>query len=294
LKIKIKLFIIFIVLSSCKKEIDFDLQGHRGYRGLYPENSIQGFIKSLEIGVNTLELDVVISADNKVVVSHEPWMSYHICIDSIGNKISDDKKKYNLYSMDYNDIRKFDCGIIGNNQFPEQNKISTFKPTLNNTIKIIEGYATDNLIKLPNYNIEIKSKPSTDSLFHPGVKEFSDLVVSVIDSLRIIDRVTIQSFDFRVLKYINKNYSEIGLSVLVSENYDPQKNLDDLGFLPDIYSPNYKFLNRKDLEFLKEKKIKIIPWTVNSYSDIAKILNLDVDGIISDYPERVLEVKKKL
>ena len=294
MKIKIKLFIIFIVLSSCKKEIDFDLQGHRGYRGLYPENSIQGFIKSLEIGVNTLELDVVISADNKVVVSHEPWMSYHICIDSIGNKISDDKKKYNLYSMDYNDIRKFDCGIIGNNQFPEQNKISTFKPTLNNTIKIIEGYATDNLIKLPNYNIEIKSKPSTDSLFHPGVKEFSDLVVSVIDSLRIIDRVTIQSFDFRVLKYINKNYSEIGLSVLVSENYDPQKNLDDLGFLPDIYSPNYKFLNRKDLEFLKEKKIKIIPWTVNSYSDIAKILNLDVDGIISDYPERVLEVKKKL
>ena len=85
----------------------------------------------------------------------------------------------------------------------------------------------------------------------------------------------------------------MALSVLVSENYDPLKNLDDLGFHPDIYSPNYKYLNKEDLELLKQKKIKIIPWTVNSYSDIAKILNLDVDGIISDYPERVLEIKKK-
>ena len=110
---------------------------------------------------------------------------------------------------------------------------------------------------------------------------------------KILERTTVQSFDFRVLKYINKNYPEMALSVLVSENYDPLKNLDDLGFHPDIYSPNYKYLNKEDLELLKQKKIKIIPWTVNSYSDIAKILNLDVDGIISDYPERVLEIKKK-
>tara|TARA_B100001540_G_scaffold49887_1_gene44963 strand:+ start:3452 stop:4330 length:879 start_codon:yes stop_codon:yes gene_type:complete len=291
LKIKIKLFIIFVLLSSCKKEIDFDLQGHRGYRGLYPENSIQGFIKSLEIGVNTLELDVIISRDNKVVVSHEPWMSYHICLDSIGNKISDDKKKYNLYEMDYNDIRKFDCGIIGNEKFPEQNKISTFKPTLNHTINIIEEYAADNLIRLPNYNIEIKSKPSTDSLFHPGVEEFSDLVVSVIDSLSIFDRVTIQSFDFRILRYINKKYPKISLSVLVSENHNPSQNIKDLGFLPKVYSPYYENLNYNDVKFLKNKKIKIIPWTVNSYSDIAKILDLNIDGIISDYPERVLKIR---
>ena len=291
MKIKIKLFIIFVSLFSCKKEIDFDLQGHRGYRGLYPENSIQGFIKSLEIGVNTLELDVIISRDNKVVVSHEPWMSYYICLDSIGNKISDDKKKYNLYEMDYNDIRKFDCGIIGNEQFPEQNKISTFKPTLNHTINIIEEYASDNLIRLPNYNIEIKSKPSTDSLFHPGVEEFSDLVVSVIDSLSIFDRVTIQSFDFRILRYINRKYPKISLSVLVSENHNPSQNIKDLGFLPKVYSPYYENLNYNDVKFLKNKKIKIIPWTVNSYSDIAKILSLNIDGIISDYPERVLKIR---
>tara|TARA_B100001996_G_scaffold352871_1_gene313852 strand:- start:208 stop:873 length:666 start_codon:yes stop_codon:yes gene_type:complete len=217
-------------------------------------------------------------------------MSYHICIDSIGNKISDNKIKYNLYLMHYDDIRKFDCGIIGNNQFPEQNKISTFKPTLNNTIKIIENYAADNLIKLPNYNIEIKSKPSTDLLFHPGVKEFSDLVVSVIDSLDIFDRVTIQSFDFRVLRYINKEYPNVKLSVLVSDNFNPEINLNDLGFYPYAYSPNYNFLKDNDVKYFQEKKIKVIPWTVNSNDDIAKVLNLGVDGIISDYPDRVIKI----
>ena len=160
-------------------------------------------------------------------------------------------------------------------------------------IKIIENYIKEKGYKPVNYNIEIKSSNETDLIFHPDVKEFSELVVNNIKNNKILERTTIQSFDFRVLKYINKNYPEIGLSVLVSENYDPQKNLDDLSFLPDIYSPNYKFINKEDLEYLKKKKIKIIPWTVNSYSDIAKILNLDVDGIISDYPERVLEIKKK-
>ena len=281
-----------MTVLSCNTVKEFDLQGHRGYRGLYPENSTIGFLKSLDVGVNTIELDVVISKDKHVVVSHEPWISKNICIDQNGNRIINDKENFNIYSMEYNEIKKFDCGIIGNEKFPDQKKISVFKPTLNYVIKIIENYIKEKGYKPVNYNIEIKSSNKTDLIFHPDVKEFSELVVNNIKNNKILERTTIQSFDFRVLKYINKNYPEIGLSVLVSENYDPQKNLDDLSFLPDIYSPNYKFINKEDLEYLKKKKIKIIPWTVNSYSDIAKILNLGVDGIISDYPERVLEIKK--
>ncbi len=281
-----------MTVLSCNTVKEFNLQGHRGYRGLYPENSTIGFLKSLDVGVNTIELDVVISKDKHVVVSHEPWISKNICIDQNGNRIINDKENFNIYSMEYNEIKKFDCGIIGNEKFPDQKKISVFKPTLNYVIKIIENYIKEKGYKPVNYNIEIKSSNETDLIFHPDVKEFSELVVNNIKNNKILERTTIQSFDFRVLKYINKNYPEIGLSVLVSENYDPQKNLDDLSFLPDIYSPNYKFINKEDLEYLKKKKIKIIPWTVNSYSDIAKILNLGVDGIISDYPERVLEIKK--
>lgn len=281
-----------MTVLSCNTVKEFNLQGHRGYRGLYPENSTIGFLKSLDVGVNTIELDVVISKDKHVVVSHEPWISKNICIDQNGNRIINDKENFNIYSMEYNEIKKFDCGIIGNEKFPDQKKISVFKPTLNYVIKIIENYIKEKGYKPVNYNIEIKSSNETDLIFHPDVKEFSELVVNNIKNNKILERTTIQSFDFRVLKYINKNYPEIGLSVLVSENYDPQKNLDDLSFLPDIYSPNYKFINKEDLEYLKKKEIKIIPWTVNSYSDIAKILNLGVDGIISDYPERVLEIKK--
>ena len=281
-----------MTVLSCNTVKEFDLQGHRGYRGLYPENSTIGFLKSLDVGVNTIELDVVISKDKHVVVSHEPWISKNICIDQNGNRIINDKENFNIYSMEYNEIKKFDCGIIGNEKFPDQKKISVFKPTLNYVIKIIENYVKEKGYKPVNYNIEIKSSNETDLIFHPDVKEFSELVVNNIKNNKISERTTIQSFDFRVLKYINKNYPEIALSVLVSENYDPKKNLDDLSFLPDIYSPNYKFINKEDLEYLKKKKIKIIPWTVNSYSDIAKILNLGVDGIISDYPERVLEIKK--
>ena len=292
MKIKTNFILFLLTVLSCNTVKEFDLQGHRGYRGLYPENSTIGFLKSLDVGVNTIELDVVISKDKHVVVSHEPWISKNICIDQNGNRIINDKENFNIYSMEYNEIKKFDCGIIGNEKFPDQKKISVFKPTLNYVIKIIENYIKEKGYKPVNYNIEIKSSNETDLIFHPDVKEFSELVVNNIKNNKILERTTIQSFDFRVLKYINKNYPEIGLSVLVSENYDPQKNLDDLSFLPDIYSPNYKFINKEDLEYLKKKKIKIIPWTVNSYSDIAKILNLGVDGIISDYPERVLEIKK--
>tara|TARA_B100000287_G_scaffold78346_1_gene70447 strand:+ start:2820 stop:3692 length:873 start_codon:yes stop_codon:yes gene_type:complete len=288
LKIKIKLFLLFILISSCKK--DFDLQGHRGYRGLYPENSVVGFKKSLELGVNTIELDVVISRDNKVIVSHEPWMSNNICVDSLGNKITDDKIKYNIYSFSYDDIIKFDCGIIGNDNFPYQINISTFKPTLNYTFEVLENYVKENFMPLPNYNIEIKSTEKSDLIFHPTPKDFSDLVLSVIDTFDLKDRVTIQSFDFRVLKYIKKFHPDIKLSVLVSENYNPQENIKDLGFIPDIYSPNYKYIKIDDLKFLRRKKIKIIPWTVNSSADIAKVLELNVDGIITDYPERVLKI----
>ena len=281
-----------MTVLSCNTVKEFDLQGHRGYRGLYPENSTIGFLKSLDVGVNTIELDVVISKDKHVVVSHEPWISKNICIDQNGNRIINDKENFNIYSMEYNEIKKFDCGIIGNEKFPDQKKISVFKPTLNYVIKILENSIKEKGYKPVNYNIDIKSSYKTDLIFHPGVEEFSELVVNNIKNNKISERSTIQSFDFRVLKYINHNHPEISLSLLVSENYNPQKNLDELGFLPDVYSPNYKFINKEDLEYLKQKKIKIIPWTVNSYSDIAKILNLGVDGIISDYPERVLEIKK--
>ena len=292
MKIKNNFYFILFILLSCSKENNFDIQGHRGARGLMPENSIQGFIKSINIGVNTIELDVVISKDLKVVVSHEPWISNSICLDSLGFKIADDTREYNIYNMNYDYIKKFDCGSINNPNFLFQEKIAVSKPLLKEVIIEVEDYVQKNKLKYPNYNIEIKSNQKGDYIFHPSYEIFSDLVYSEIIKLIPNHRFTIQSFDFRVLKYFNNKYPEVELSVLVDDNYNPTKNLNDLGFIPDIYSPNFNKLNKSDVNYLKQKKINIIPWTVNSYDDIVKVLKLNVDGIISDYPDRVIRILK--
>ena len=254
MKIANKLYFILIILFSCGKDNQFDIQGHRGARGLMPENSIQGFIKSIDIGVNTIELDVVISGDLKVVVSHEPWISSIICLDSLGLKISNDFNKLNIYKINYDQIKKYDCGSLINPNFLLQEKIFTKKPLLKEVIYEVEKYIEKNNLSKLNYNIEIKSHKEGDDIFHPQFEKFSDLVYSETIKLLPIERFNIQSFDFRVLKYFNKKYPEIKLSVLVDNNYNPKKNLNDLGFIPYIFSPNFRKLNILDIQYMKSKK----------------------------------------
>ena len=273
---------------SCTRNYNIDIQGHRGARGLAPENTIYGFKKALDIGVNTLELDVVISADNKVVVSHEHWMSKKKC--DLDNDSIDEKIGYNIYNMTYDQIKKIDCGSKINYDFLDQVKLPLNKPLLEDVFTEIDAYARIKNLNVPNYSIEIKSSVKGDDVFHPKPNFFSDLVYNVIDNSIGFKKVNIQSFDFRILNYFNKKYPDVILAVLIDNDLGPQNNLKKLGFIPDIYSPNYNKLNKMDVLFLKEKKIDIIPWTVNSYDDIAKVLELGVDGIISDYPNRVLDL----
>ena len=278
-----RLSLILILLFSCSHRDDFDLQGHRGAVGLFPENSIIGFIETVKLGVTTLEMDVVITKDNKVLVSHEPWISNKKCIDIRGNDISDDILTENIYTMNFDEIKNFDCGTLPNLDHADQKKISVIKPLLTEVISKVEGVSQSKI----RYNIEIKSQIVGDQIFHPKFNEFVDLVVSDIRSKNIESRVTIQSFDFRVLKYLKNQYPSFKISMLVNENYNFSNIFDDLGFYPDIYSPNFKNLTYEIVKKVQEKKIQVIPWTVNSYDDIAKILELGVDGIISDYPDRV-------
>ena len=280
---KSRLSLILIFFLSCSIRDDFDLQGHRGAVGLFPENSIIGFVETVKLGVTTLEMDVVITKDNKVVVSHEPWISNKKCIDIRGNDISDDILSENIFLMTYDEIKNFDCGTLPNPYHSNQKKISVVKPLLVEVISRVEEVSQSKI----RYNIEIKSQISSEQIFHPKFNEFVDLVVHDIKSKNIEDRVTIQSFDFRVLKYLKNQYPSFKISMLVNESYDYSDILDDLGFYPDIYSPNFQNLTHEIVKKIQEKKIRIIPWTVNSIDDLVKILEWDVDGIISDYPDRV-------
>jgi glycerophosphoryl diester phosphodiesterase len=283
---------LFVLLPFFTFAQEFDIQGHRGCRGLLPENSIQAMLKAIDLGVTTLEMDVVISKDNQVVLSHEPFLSYEIALDLNGKAIEEkDEKSYNLYQMNYEQIKQYDCGSKVHPRFLEQQKIKTYKPLLSEVIDSVEHYIK---IKHPgkkiHYNIETKTTIEGDGIFHPKTEDFVHLMVKVIKEKQIDDRVYIQSFDVRTLGFLHKEYPEFKTVLLVENEFSIDENLKLLGFKPDVYSPYFKLLDKKKVNYLHQKKIKVIPWTVNDKKDMQQIIKMKVDGIISDYPNRYFEL----
>lgn len=301
--IKIVLLSGLIGFTACKentknkqqetpvKEISsLEVQGHRGDRGNFPENTIPAFLSAVEKGADVIELDVVISKDHKVVVSHEPVMLGLYMLTPSGDSISkENEKSYNLYQMSYDSIRSYDSGSKGNRLFPDQEKIKTYKPLLSEVIDSVEAYTASNNIKPVKYNIEIKSSERDYGSYQPEPSEYIDLVMEVIQDKAIRGRYNIQSFDVNILNAVHKKYPDVELAYLVSkEGIKP--NLEKLNFRPEIYSPSYKLV--KDSVFVdsvRNYQMRLIPWTVNETNDIERMIQLGVDGIITDYPERVLE-----
>lgn len=283
--------LLAVNLSSIAQQID--IQGHRGARGLLPENTIPSFIRALEEGVTTLELDVVITKDNEVLVSHDHYMSADIC--SKPNGIAIEKKEadeFNIYEMTYEETQKFDCGIRGHKGFPEQKQIKVSKPLLKDVIEEVERYLKVNNLPAVSYNIEIKSGEGGDFKNHPPVDEFSKLVLEVAMEYLDLERFNIQSFDFRVLKYIHENYPQVTLAVLIGSGSDVKGHLKKLGFIPQIYSPHYSLITRDDVSFCHEKGMKVIPWTINDLKAMRATVDKGVDGIITDYPDRAKNLRK--
>jgi glycerophosphoryl diester phosphodiesterase len=287
---------LFSIFSSSAQYIPkFDIQGHRGARGLKPENTIPAFLTALDLGVTTVELDVVITKDRKVIVSHEPWMSSSICLDSSGNEYSkDEEKQFNIYELTYEEIKSFDCGSKVNENFTQQDKLKIAKPMLQDVIVAVERHIKSNGTYEVDYNIEIKSAPEGDNKFHPGIEEYSDLVYDLVDEYIPLERLVIQSFDFRVLKYWHVKYPKIRLSALVGSAKSLSADLDALGFKPTIYSPNFESLRREHVRFLHQQKIRVIPYTVNEISEMLSLKGMGVDGFITDYPDRAGKYKMTL
>ena len=269
---------------------EFDLQGHRGARGLFPENSIEGFIAAVELQVNTVEMDVVISKDNQVVVSHEPWMCSAICW-GLNDKPVPEGEGLRIYELTYNQISNFNCGSQPHPNFPLQAKISTFKPLLSEVISEVEAATSELELESVMYNIEIKSTPEGDGIFHPAPPEFCKLVLEVIQNGGILERTIIQSFDVRSLQAMQQLAPSIPLALLIDESEGLEADLIKLGFTPAIYSPNFTLVTKELVEACHQNKMKLIPWTVNEEEDMVRLLDLGVDGIITDFPDVALTLK---
>lgn len=266
-----------------------DVHGHRGCRGLLPENTLPAFLKSTELGVDVLEMDVVVSGDGEVIVSHEPWMSHRICLTPDGDSIPEaDERSFNLYRMDLSEIQAFDCGSLEQAAFPHQDTRRAYKPTLRQVVEAVDEHALLSGVPAPGYSIEIKSDPGLYGSHQPPPAAFARTVIGAIDLLGIADRCIIQSFDPAVLEVVHAEWPDIKIAFLV-ENQDGWKaNLKRLSFKPDIYSPWFGLIGAKDVEKLHDRDMEVIVWTVNEEADIRKVMELGVDGIISDHPDRVI------
>lgn len=277
-----------ILLVNCTRPVrTLDLQGHRGARGLFPENSLLGFEKTLGFSeVSTLELDLCVTADGALVISHDPWLNEHICTITDSSK---EGSAYSLYKMTYDSILKFDCGTKGHPDFPKQQLTFTSKPLLKDLIAMIDEKG----LRWPNFNIEIKSHRKGDNIYHPGPKKYADLVVVALNELNeaypeadLLNNVSIQSFDLRVLREVRKTALPVRLGLITDKTAAPAIEMDALGFPVDIYSPSYELVTPELISWCHFRQIAVIPWTINDVSEMQKLVDMGVDGIISDYPNK--------
>jgi len=202
------------------------------------------------------------------------------------------EKEYNLYEMDYAEIKQFDGGSKGNVRFPQQQKMKTYKPLLSEVFDTVAATIKAENLKPVKFNIEIKSEEAVYGIYQPDPDEFVDLVMQVVQDKKAEDQINMQSFDIRILEAMHSNYPQIELAYLV-EDRTLEENLKLLSFKPKIYSPYFKLLDSAEVAAIRDKGMRVIPWTVNEPADIDAVINLKVDGIITDYPERVIEKLKK-
>jgi glycerophosphoryl diester phosphodiesterase len=282
------LFVIICCFSitAAKSQQKPDVQAHRGGRGIMPENSIAAMLHAIDLGVKTLELDCVISQDKQVVVSHDLYMSADFMLKPDGAAISkEEEKSLLLYQMPYELIKSYDGGMKVNVSFPKQQKIKTVKPLLSVLIDSVESYVKIHKLKPVFYNIEIKSSAAGDGTAHPEPAVFSKLVMNVIKSKGISKRVIIQSFDTRPLVVLHQTDPEQKLSYLVANKDSFKVNMSKLGFIPDTISPYYLMVDAAFVKDAHQLKMKVLPWTVNDEPSLKRMTELNVDGVISDYPD---------
>ncbi len=290
--------LLLVLLMACTRTTDapqrlrekVDWQGHRGARGLAPENTLAAMFRALELGVTTLELDVVVSADSQLVLSHEPWFSPEICLDSAGKPFAD-SARLPIRQFTAAQIRAFDCGTRPHPRFPGQVLGRAYKPTLAEVVTAVRTRCQAEGWPEPYYNIETKHTPEWEAQgLVPSAELFTRILVGEINRLEIRSSSTLQSFNPATLQAAAQMNAGISLCLLVENTDGPEANLERLGFYPTHYSPYFELVDAELVSFCHAKGIQVVPWTVNEVADMRRLLSLGVDGLISDYPDRYTQL----
>lgn len=259
--------------------------GHRGSRGLQPENSLTAFAEALRQGAGGLEMDLFITKDGQVVVTHDATISHQLCVRPGGGPIgAQESERFLIHQLKLEEIRPYDCGSKPNPLFPEQENTETHIPLLGDLLEAACHHAQG---KEPlQFLLEIKSDPATDHIYHPEPHYFVKRVLEVAVEKNMEQQVTIISFDKRSLKEARKQNSHIRVGMSLTDAGQLQAGLNELGFLHDLISPLYTALDEHLLNFTHKHRISLIPWTVNEEEALRRMIELEVDGIITDFPNR--------
>jgi glycerophosphoryl diester phosphodiesterase len=261
----------------------FLIQGHRGFRGNLPENSLPAFQRALDFGIRTLEMDVIFSKDEKVVISHEAWPNPKICSD-FAFFSTEEAQKTNFYRMNYDEIRQIECGTKIHPDFPFQKKIPVYKPLLTEVFELKPPVP-----QKIYYNIEIKSLPETDHIFHPNPEKIIEILLETIPE-NLYENIIIQSFDKRPLQILQKLQPTVKTALVTDTLINPKAF--ESGFIHRLFAVcyHYSLVTPEIVKYWQEKEMKVFVWTVNKIPDMEKMLEIKVDGIITDYPLKLLSL----
>ncbi|MCH9672536.1 MAG: glycerophosphodiester phosphodiesterase [Gammaproteobacteria bacterium] len=290
-----------------------ELQGHRGARGLWPENTLAGFEQALRIGVNVLELDVGLSKDDVPIVTHDPQLSADIARDASGQWLSGPGpilRHTSVAKLSTYDVGRLRPGSRYAKRFPEQRTVDGQRmPRLSEVFELVGRLGASHV----RFNIEMKLKPGPSALY-ADPDTFARAVLGAIDAADMRARVSVQSFDWRALDAVRKLAPNTHLVALTAEQswldnlarqqpgpspWTAGRDLDDVGgsvpqlvalFGAATWSPYWRDIDRTAVAEAQELGLKVVVWTVNEESDIRRVLDLGVDGIISDFPGRVRQV----
>jgi glycerophosphoryl diester phosphodiesterase len=296
------------LVLACVQAAAFDLQGHRGARGLAPENTLAAFDKALDIGVSTLELDVVLTRDGVPVISHDPALNPNLTRDANGQWLKAPTpviQSLSLAELQRYDVGRLQPGTRYAGTYPEQQPADGQRiPTLAQLFERIHSRG-DRAVR---FNVELKLSPDEPSLT-PSAEPFVKAVLAVIQEHGLARRVTLQSFDWRILAEARRQAPDISRSALTAR----LRSIDNLsdgrwtagltlsehgGSVPrlvhasgaQVWSPYFGELTPALLREARSLGLKVVPWTVNDPAQIDTLLGWGVDGIISDFPDRVRKI----
>jgi glycerophosphoryl diester phosphodiesterase len=268
-----------------------EVHGHRGARSIYPENTLPSIRYAIETGVDAFEFDILSTKDNRLVLHHDSHINHELCLDPNGNRIDPNNEPL-IYNLTLAEVQKYDCGTLVNPKHPRQQAIpGTRMPSLEELFEMVRDMDHPNAKKV-HFDVEIKSytdRPNDTT----DPTTYAKLTLDVINRYGMQDRCTIFCFNHRVL--MNVKHLAPSMPILaLTEDERPNMKVIARAVKPDRIGIDHKLLKKEYVDYVHTLGVKVTPWTVNEQEDWDRVIDLGVDGIITDDPARLIRYLKKI